>query len=126
MGLDMYLKERKTGIELKYWRKANQIRRWFVDHIDEFDVDDNLEQYDVSKELLEELKKDIEYVLSGETEDERLDRAYETIPTSSGFFFGDTSYDEYYFDNLRYTLESLEEILDEWQDWYEVYYTEWW
>lgn len=126
MGLDMYLREGKTGIELKYWRKANQIRQWFVDHIDEFDVNDNLEQYDVSKELLEELKEDIEYVLSGETEEERLDRGYERIPTSSGFFFGDTSYDEYYFDDLKYTLESLEEILNEWQDWYEVYYTEWW
>lgn len=126
MGLDMYLVEGRTGAELKYWRKANQIRQWFVDHIDEFEPTSNCEYYEVSKELLEELVSDIEYVLSGETEEERIDRASERIPTSSGFFFGNTDYDEYYFLQLESTLEDLKEILANWCDWYEVNYSEWW
>ncbi len=122
MGLDMYLFERKTGTELMYWRKANQIRRWFVDHLNDFDPSDNLGKYDVSREVLQDLIDDIDYVL----EDESIERAEEVMPTGSGFFFGNTEYDEYYFDSLRYTREHLQEILDTTSEEDEIYYTEWW
>lgn len=122
MGLDMYLFERKTGTELMYWRKANQIRRWFVDHLNDFDPSDNLGKYDVSREVLQDLIDDIDYVL----EDESIERAEEVMPTGSGFFFGNTEYDEYYFDSLRYTREQLQEILDITSEEDEIYYTEWW
>lgn len=122
MGLDMYLFERKTGTELMYWRKANQIRRWFVDHLNDFDPSDNLGKYDVSREVLQDLIDDIDYVL----EDESIERAEEVMPTGSGFFFGNTEYDEYYFDSLRYTREQLQEILDTTSEEDEIYYTEWW
>ena len=39
--------------EVAYWRKANQIHRWFVDNIQ--DGEDNCESYEVSKQQLEEL-----------------------------------------------------------------------
>lgn len=122
MGLDMYLFERKTGTELMYWRKANQIRRWFVDHLNDFDPSDNLGEYDVSREVLQDLIDDIDYVL----EDESIERAEEVMPTNSGFFFGSTEYDEHYFDSLRYTKEHLQEILDTTSEEDEIYYTEWW
>lgn len=122
MGLDMYLFERKTGTELMYWRKANQIRRWFVDHLNDFDPSDNLGKYDVSREVLQDLIDDIDYVL----EDESIERAEEVMPTGSGFFFGNTEYDEYYFDSLRYTREQIQEILDTTSEEDEIYYTEWW
>ncbi len=122
MGLDMYLFERKTGTELMYWRKANQIRRWFVDHLNDFDPSDNLGQYDVSREVLQDLIDDIDYVL----EDESIERAEEVMPTGSGFFFGNTEYDEYYFDSLRHTREQIQEILDTTSEEDEIYYTEWW
>lgn len=122
MGLDMYLFERKTGTELMYWRKANQIRRWFVDHLNDFDSSDNLGKYDVSREVLQDLIDDIDYVL----EDESIERAEEVMPTGSGFFFGNTEYDEYYFDSLRYTREQIQEILDTTSEEDEIYYTEWW
>ena len=60
MGLDMFLRDKKNNIELIYWRKANQIRKWFVEHLENFDFDDNLGHYDVSKEVLENLADDIE------------------------------------------------------------------
>lgn len=122
MGLDMYLFERKTGTELMYWRKANQIRRWFVEHLNDFDPSDNLGKYDVSREVLQDLIDDIDYVL----EDESIERAEEVMPTGSGFFFGNTEYDEYYFDSLRYTREQIQEILDTTSEEDEIYYTEWW
>ena len=122
MGLDMYLFERKTGTELMYWRKANQIRRWFVDHLNDFDPSDNLGKYDVSREVLQDLIDDIDYVL----EDESIERAEEVMPTGSGFFFGNTEYDEYYFDSLKRTREQIQEILDTTSEEDEIYYTEWW
>lgn len=122
MGLDMYLFERKTGTELMYWRKANQIRRWFVEHLNDFDPSDNLGKYDVSREVLQDLINDIDYVLA----DESIKRAEEVMPTDSGFFFGSTEYDEHYFDSLRYTKEHLQEILDTTSEEDEIYYTEWW
>jgi hypothetical protein len=122
MGLDMYLFERKTGTELMYWRKANQIRRWFVDHLNDFDPSDNLGKYDVSREVLQDLIDDIDYVL----EDESIERAEEVMPTNSGFFFGNTEYDEYYFDSLRHTRKQIQEILDTTSEEDEIYYTEWW
>ena len=122
MGLDMYLFERKTDTELMYWRKANQIRRWFVDHLNDFDPSDNLGEYDVSREVLQDLIDDIDYVL----EDESIERAEEVMPTGSGFFFGNTEYDEYYFDSLRHTREQIQEILDTTSEEDEIYYTEWW
>lgn len=122
MGLDMYLFERKTGTELMYWRKANQIRRWSVDHLNDFDPSDNLGKYDVSREVLQDLIDDIDYVL----EDESIERAEEVMPTNSGFFFGSTEYDEHYFDSLRYTREQIQEILDTTSEEDEIYYTEWW
>lgn len=126
MGLDMYLIERKSGIELMYWRKANQIRRWFVENLNDFDPADNLGHYDVSKENLQNLVDDIAYILEGSTEEELIERAEEIMPTGSGFFFGSTEYNEYYFDELRNTKEKLEEIIELMSDEDEIYYTEWW
>ena len=57
MGLDMWLikKKKSKGVKVAYWRKANAIHGWFVDNIQD-GVDDQNEYY-VSKEKLEELKK---------------------------------------------------------------------
>lgn len=34
------------------------------------------------------------------------------LPTVSGFFFGDTSYDEYYFQDIEYTYGGLKKELE--------------
>lgn len=39
--------------------------------------------------------------------------AEELLPTVEGFFFGDTEYDEYYFDDIQYTIDTLTQILKE-------------
>ena len=107
--------------EIAYWRKANQIRQWFVNHIEEFNVNDNGDYYRVTKELLEKLIEDCKVVL------EDHDMASVIMPSSSGFFFGNTDYDEWYFRDLESTIEKCQNVIDE-TDWENevVVYTESW
>jgi len=35
----------------------------------------------------------------------------ETLPTVSGFFFGGTEYDEWYYDSLGYTIDTIKDAL---------------
>lgn len=91
--------------ELAYWRKANQVHRWFVENV-QGGVDD-CNPYPVSKEQLEELRSVVSQVLN----DKSL--APVLLPTQDGFFFGPTNYDEFYFENLKYTLEAVNKTLKE-------------
>jgi len=136
MGLDMYLnKEVYVGAEFKhrnvtgkikisvgkeplpvnfqkvvsiteragYWRKANAIHRWFVENVQ--DGEDNCARYYVSTEAAKRLLSLVEAVLAD------YSKAAELLPAASGFFFGGTAYDDYYFDNLRYTKEVMEAVI---------------
>lgn len=120
MGLDMYLTKRiypesSTAIidgenisisyavqEVGYWRKANAIHRWFVENVQE-GVDD-CKEYWVSKDELKKLYDTICEVYRSKT------KAKELLPTQSGFFFGGVDYDDYYYEDLKYTKKLLEEI----------------
>lgn len=97
--------------ELAYWRKANHIHNWFVRNVQ--DGVDNCGTYYVSKEQLRQLVKACQDVLADR------DKAEEILPTCIGFFFGSTEYDEYYFDQCRYTITALSKLT---QDNYEVEY----
>ena len=83
-----------------YWRKANQIHNWFVENVQ--DGNDDCEEYYVSYEQLMELKNLCKEVLK--TKDTDL------LPPTSGFFFGSTDTDEYYFQDLRDTVKILDNI----------------
>lgn len=88
-----------------YWRKANQIHNWFVQNVQ--DGNDDCKDYSVEREDLETLLGICEKVL----EDPSL--AEELLPTSSGFFFGSTDYDEYYEQELRETIILLTKLLSD-------------
>ena len=66
---------------------------------------DDCGHYYVDPEKLEELLQLIKRVL----EDHSL--ADELLPSQSGFFFGNTTYDEWYFEELESTKNGLENIL---------------
>jgi hypothetical protein len=85
--------------EAAYWRKANAIHKWFVDNIQ--DGRDECQQSYVSAEGLSELVNLCQRVL----DDHSL--AHELLPACSGFFFGSTDYDEWYFKDLQYTVDTL-------------------
>lgn len=124
--------------EAIYWRKANQIHKWFVDNVQ--DGEDDCGEYEVSKEKLKELydlccevldKAEVERGVitvgtryeNGEAipmteEGNVITNAEELsliLPTASGFFFGSTNYDQYYLEDIRYTKERLEELLNDTQ-----------
>jgi hypothetical protein len=123
MGLDMSIYARSNDSDLEdeilYWRKCNQIRKWFVDHVEGID---NCEQVEITKTDLISLLDDVNKVL----EDNSL--AEKILPTQSGFFFGSTEYDEFYFSDLERTKTELIRIIDDVGLWETctVYYFESW
>jgi hypothetical protein len=102
MGLDMMLIH--DGNEIGYWRKANAIHKWFVDNVQN-GVDD-CGDYKVTKEQLIQLRNTCNDVLRD------VNLAPELLPTQSGFFFGNTNYDEWYFNDLEDTKRILDEIIE--------------
>ena len=95
-----YLQE-KVG----YWRKANQIHNWFVHNCQ--DGVDDCREYLVPEKQLHELYDICKRILTDYSLAEKL------LPTQGGFFFGDTNYEAYYFDNIENTIEILESLLSE-------------
>lgn len=152
MGLDMYLKRGKREDvekwreipksmfeeldrdqfdavypwkEVGYWRKANMIRQWFVEKCD-YPVNEDCYEFELTKEDIENLLDDCLKILNAEPSiRERL--AEEIMPTASGFFFGGTEYDEYYYDYLHQTVDICREVLEntDWDNEVVIYY-EWW
>lgn len=86
--------------QVGYWRKANAIHKWFVDNI-QGGVDD-CREYIAEYTKLMELKALCKRVL--DTKDSSL------LPPQSGFFFGSTEVDEYYWGSLTETIEILEKL----------------
>jgi hypothetical protein len=91
--------------EIGYWRKANQIHKWFVDNVQ--NGNDNCDNYYVDREDLENLLKVCKEVKNDPS------KADELLPTRSGFFFGSTDYDEWYFNDIDSTIQILEEALND-------------
>jgi hypothetical protein len=91
--------------EVGYWRKANQIHRWFVENVQ--DNVDNCGEYFVPKVRLEELLELCQKVKA----DNSLAGAL--LPTGTGFFFGGEEYDEWYFNDIETTIEVLKEALSD-------------
>jgi hypothetical protein len=113
-------KVKEVTAEYGYWRKANAIHKWFVDNVQN-GVDD-CGNYEVSKDKLAELLKVVEEVLAKRKLADKL------LPTTSGFFFGDTKYDEYYFSDLEYTRDIIKRLLDAGdtlKGWYFEYHSSW-
>ena len=117
MGLDMYLTDPKTEEDVGYWRKANAIHHWFVTHCQD-GVDDG-QTYAVSVQQLKTLRRVCVAVLDNH------DLAPALLPTKSGFFFGGTAYDEWYFHKLSDTVKILTDVLESASEDGYVYWA-WW
>ena len=89
--------------EAGYWRKANAIHKWFVDNV-QSGVDDCKEYY-VGRTDLQKLLDTCLQVL------ESPKQAQELLPTTNGFFFGNTDYDGGYLDDLNLTVEICRKAL---------------
>jgi hypothetical protein len=96
--------------EAIYWRKANAIHNWFVQNIQ--GCVDDCGSYDVSPSDIKELLKVINNILNEDSKKKQIELINELLPPTSGFFFDSTEVDEYYFDDLNYTKEGLEKLLE--------------
>lgn len=143
MGLDMYLNARRflrygeddlgqrlasefpeldgrkvqeVIVEAVYWRKANAIHKWFVDNVQ--DGTDDCGTYRVSRDQLARLKDLVLEVI--DSEDATL------LPPSSGFFFGSTEVDDWYWQDLKSTYKQLDSVLEEFpESWDFEYHSSW-
>lgn len=121
--------------QVAYWRKFNALHNWFVEKCG--DGEDNCQEISVSSTKLKELITDLKNVkisldaspkktikvLSGWGSNgdkysdinvfEDTGIAEELLPTRSGFFFGGTEYDEYYYQGVVETIKTLEALLAE-------------
>lgn len=95
---------KETCYQVGYWRKANAIHKFFVDMC--ADGTDDCSKIYVSLENLEDLKKRVDTVLKDHS------KAEELLPSTSGFFFGSTDYDEWYYQDLKYTQKLLTEVIE--------------
>lgn len=132
--------------QVGYWRKFNALHHWFVENCQ--DGRDECQESYVDREKLEELivtlhevkniletspKKKVQ-VKNGWSNGEDTfveievvsdsDKLDELFPTSSGFFFGGTEYDEYYQEQVNETIEMITDLLKE--DGGEYYYQSSW
>lgn len=120
--------------QIGYWRKANHIHNWFVENVQ--DGIDECDTYEVTKEQLEDLLNVCRKVLDGSKlvkgkvvngqkyENGKMVNIYqdgeyiedssvakELLPTTSGFFFGGTEYDEWYYKDVENTISIIENVL---------------
>lgn len=104
MGLDIYFYKRDKDnqnhrTELGYFRKVNFLVEYFslencVDHIcTEGELKDLLDKCNT---VLEKRDNSI---------------SEELLPTTSGFFFGSTDYDEWYYHDIEHVKETLGNII---------------
>ncbi len=109
---------RNVEVEFGYLRKANAIHNWFVQNVQE-GKDECQETY-VSREDIQKLLDTVNKVLA----DTSL--APSLLPTASGFFFGGTEYNEWYWRDLEYTKGLCERALDPKMKGWDYYYQSSW
>lgn len=86
-----------------YWRKSNNIHKWFVDNVQK--GEDDCGTYEVSIDQLKTLLDLCKQVQANH------DKAEELLPSQGGFFFGSTDYDEWYFKDIDETIVELEALI---------------
>lgn len=104
------LEPKSIKFEAMYWRKANMIHKWFVDNVQ--NGEDDCGTYYVEREKLEELYNLICEALEHRNDENHDENADKLLPTTSGFFFGGTEYDDYYWEELERTKKELRALLD--------------
>lgn len=91
MGLDLYFIKKKHK-KLGYFRKVNFLVKFFEKK--GFDVP-NQTPLEIKKEDVEELLSKCEEVMQDHSKGPKL------LPTMSGFLFGSTDYDNYYYEDVE-------------------------
>lgn len=102
--------------EIGYWRKANAIHSWFVKNVQ--NGNDDCNEYIVEREELKKLLSLVNSILENHNLADKL------LPCQEGSFFGDITYDKWYFMNLKDAKEILENAIKEKEG--DIYYQSSW
>jgi len=106
---------KEISIEAMGWRKANAIHGWFVENCQ--DGRDECQESYVSRDKLRELVDLCQEALD--------DPDAEVLEPTAGFFFGSYEKDEWYYQDLKNTIEGIERAL-ELPESFEFYYQASW
>lgn len=98
-------------------RKENHIQHYIETEVGDVE---NCGYLPLEKEQVERLVDRLRRV----SEDHSL--AAQLLPTQSGFFFGGTDYDEWYFGDVERELKEFTELLADWDDGLVYAYWAWW
>ena len=111
--------KRVKGVEVEamYWRKANAIHKWFVDNVQ--NGEDECREHYVTREQLKELRDVCINALADPA------NAKDYLCPTSGFFFGSTDTDEWYFGALKETIKGLNACLEMDKSWSFYYCSSW-
>lgn len=104
--------------EIAYWRKCNYLHKFFCTFGEEVEADI---YYFIPRALLNEFLEKASIVLEAKKEEV----SSKLLPTQSGFFFGETEYDFYYYDQIERDINTVNEILALYPDEEFLYYA-WW
>ena len=118
IGANSIGRTKEISREAMYWRKANAIHNWFVINVQ--GGEDNCKEYYVSREQLQELLDILNRV------DQNHSLADDLLPTAEGFFFGDTDYQEWYYQDIKATIPVFKNLLDQDLDQWDFYYSSSW
>ena len=97
----------ETSYQIGYFRKFNALHSYIVKTF--ADGIDNCQDIILYKEDVEQIKKVLDDVLNAH---QQVEKAKEILPTQSGFFFGGTDYDEFYFEDVKDAADLMQSFLD--------------
>lgn len=112
------LRVKEICCEAMYWRKANAIHYWFVQNVQ--DGNDDCREYYVPRSKLESLRTVCNEVL----EDPK--KADDLLPPAEGFFFGSSKIDDWYWDDVKATIGTIDRLLENTSEDWEFYYASSW
>ena len=99
--VEVISKEHPFCVYQAYFRKVNFLYRYFSDRLEN-------ECCFVDKSVIEELISTCEDVLAHKGDE---DYAAEHLPTTSGFFFGSTAYDEWYWKDVKSCIKQMKKLI---------------
>jgi hypothetical protein len=88
-------------VSVGYWRKANAIHGWFVDNVQ--NGEDNCQEYFVERTDLNKLRTLCKAAIAN--------KDHGDLPPVSGFFFGSNEVGDWYWEDLKQTVEIIDRVL---------------
>ena len=112
----------ETIYQIGYFRKFNALHGYIVKTF--ANGIDNCQAILLHKEDVEQIKKVLDDVLNAH---QQVEKAKEILPTQSGFFFGETDYDEFYFNEAKVAADLMQSFLDnfDFENYQLVYQASW-